>query len=219
MQNQNNRWTVWMTQTLKPTKQCETAALQANLILRNMAKSFHYRRTDVLVPLYKTFVRPKLEYAVAAWSPWTEHDIEVLESVQKRFIRLLSDKRGKTYEERLENAGLTTLKERRERGDLIEAYKVMNGINRVDKNDWFHFRNEEDARSTRATTTITAEGESRKENVLFMQHVRLEIRKNSYNVRVIKKWNSLPEEIKSVKSLNAFKNAYDDWMKKQKLNQ
>ena len=95
----------------------------------------------------------------------------------------------------------------------------MNGINRVDKNDWFHFRNEEDARSTRATTTITAEGESRKENVLFMQHVRLEIRKNSYNVRVIKKWNSLPEEIKSVKSLNAFKNAYDDWMKKQKLNQ
>lgn len=60
---------VWTTQTLKPTKQCETAALQANLILRSIAKSFHYRRTAVLVPLFKTFVRPKLEYAVAAWSP------------------------------------------------------------------------------------------------------------------------------------------------------
>ena len=139
-----------------------------------------------------------------------------MESVQKRFIKLLSDKRGRTYEERLENAGLTTLRERRERGDLIEAYKVITGINRVDKKDWFHFRNEEEARSTRATTTITTEGEIRKENVLFMEHVRLEIRKNSFNVRVIRKWNSLPEEVKSVKSLNAFKNAYDAWVKRQK---
>ena len=208
---------VWVNQSLKPTKQCEAAALQANLVLRNIANSFHYRRTAILVPLYKTFVRPKLEYAVAAWSPWTENDIEVLENVQKRFIRLLSDKRGRTYEERLENAGLTTLKERRERGDLIEAFKVMTGINRVDKDDWFHFRKEEETRSTRSTTTITTDGETRKDNVLFMDHVRLEVRKNCYNVRVIKKWNALPEEVKSAKSLNAFKNAYDAWSKKQKL--
>ena len=137
---------------------------------------------------------------------------------QKRFIKLLSDKRGETYEERLENAGLITLKERRERGDLIEAYKVMTGHNRVDKNDWFTFRKEDETtRSTRSTTTITAERESRKENVLFMEHVRLEVRKNSFNVRVIKTWNALPEDVKKAKNLNAFKNAYDKWMKKQKL--
>ena len=111
---------------------------------------------------------------------------------------------------------LITLKERRERGDLIEAYKVMAGHNRVDKNDWFTFRKEDETiRSTRST--ITAEGESRKENVLFMEHVRLEVRKNCFNVRVIKTWNALPEEVKKAKSLNAFKNAYDKWMKEQKL--
>ena len=159
---------VWVTRTLKPTKQCETAALQAGLALRNIAKSFHYRRTDVMVPLFKTFVRPKLEYAIAAWAPWNEQDIEVLENVQKRFIKLLSDKRGSSYEERLENAGLTTLKERRDRGDLIEAYKVLKGVTRVDKNSWFLFRNEEETRSTRSTTTITTEGEERKRDVLYM---------------------------------------------------
>ena len=207
---------VWVTRSLKPAKQCETAALQAGLALRSIAKSFHYRRTDVMVPLYKTFVRPKLEYAIAAWAPWTEQDIEVLENVQKRFVKLLSDKRGNTYEERLDNAGLTTLRERRERGDQIETYKVIKGINRVDKNAWFLFRSEDETRNTRATTTITTEGELRKTDVLYMGNVRLEVRKNSFNVRVIRKWNALPEEVKNAKSLNAFKNAYDSWAKQQK---
>ena len=34
--------------------------------------------------LYKLYVRPHLEFAVAAWSPWTVADIECLEKVQKR---------------------------------------------------------------------------------------------------------------------------------------
>ena len=75
-----------------------------------------------LVPLYKTFVRPKLEFCVAAWSPWTEQDIKTLEKVQARAARLESNKHRATYEERLE---------RRERGDAIEIYKTLNGVNRV----------------------------------------------------------------------------------------
>ena len=77
---------VWVSKSLKPTRQCEIAAAKAHSTLRRIMKSFHYRKTNVLVPLYKTFVRPQLEFAVAAWAPWTEQDMETLESVQKRLI-------------------------------------------------------------------------------------------------------------------------------------
>ena len=42
-----------------------------------------------------------MEHAVAAWSPWLEGDKEELEKVQRRLVRMISDKKGETYEERL----------------------------------------------------------------------------------------------------------------------
>ena len=48
---------------------------------------------------------------------------------------MISNKRGNTYEERLENVGLTTLTERRARGDMIEVFRTMRGFNEVDKNE------------------------------------------------------------------------------------
>ena len=70
-------------------------------------KSFHYRTKQSLVPLYKSLIRPKLEFAVAAWNPWLEKDIQCLEKVQRRLIRSLSNVREATYEEKLKDAGLT----------------------------------------------------------------------------------------------------------------
>ena len=40
--------------------------------------------------------------------------------------------RHKTYEERLSETGLTTLVQRRKRGDLIETFKLIKGITQVD---------------------------------------------------------------------------------------
>ena len=61
---------VWIGNDLKPVAQCERAAKAANSALGLITRCFHYRTRSVLVPLYKTFVRPKLEYAVAVWNPW-----------------------------------------------------------------------------------------------------------------------------------------------------
>ena len=93
--------------------------------------AFHYRKKDYVVPLYKTFIRPRLEFAAAAWCPWTEGDNKVLEKVQERMIRSLSDAKGATYEEKLEDVGLTTLRDRRKGGDVIEVFKTLKGFNRV----------------------------------------------------------------------------------------
>ena len=65
---------IWLDTSLKPTKQCAVAAKSANFALGQIQRAFHYRKKSNLIPLYKTFVRPKLEFAVSAWCPWQEGD-------------------------------------------------------------------------------------------------------------------------------------------------
>ena len=156
---------VWVESTLKPTTQCESAAKNGNAALGLIMRVFHYRTKSTLVPLYKTFVRPKLEYAAMAWSPWLEKDMEAIEKVQKRMVRMLSDVRGGTYEEKLKEIGMTTLKDRRTRGDLIETYKTLSGLNNVERDRWFQTQ-EEQARPTRANTEIVDGQQTRKDWVL-----------------------------------------------------
>ena len=201
---------VWVSSNMKPGKQCSVAAKNANFALGQMLRAFHYRKKSCVIPLYKCFIRPKLEFAVAAWSPWTETDRKALEKVQERMVRQLCDVRGCTYEEKLKDVGLTTLTERRERGDAIETFKTIKGFNRVLKENWFEFERE-NQRPTRRNTEITEEGERRRSNVLREERARLEVRKNSFNVRAAKTWNQIPEWVREKTSINAFKNAYDKW--------
>ena len=210
---------VWMEEDLKSSKQCRMAAQSANWALGQLSRTFHFRKANCIVPLYKTFVRPKLEHAVAAWSPWLEGDKEILEKVQRRLIRLISDKKGATYEERLKSVGLTTLTERRNRGDMIETFRTMKGFNRVEKENWFSFRDPNISRATRSTVTVTDDQQFAREDVLFMKNVRLDTRKNFFTVRVINQWNQIPDEIKSQKTIDGFKNKYDEWSQKRTRQQ
>ena len=89
-----------------------------------------------MLQIFKVFVRPHLEYAVTAWSPWHKKDIDVLERVQHRATRRMSNICG-TYPERLQQLGLTTLEERRKRGDAIEVFKYLRGFLDVNKDSLF----------------------------------------------------------------------------------
>ena len=205
---------VWFDTTLKPSLQCEIAAKEANKVLGLIGRSFHFRTRQTLVTLYKTVARPKLEFSVAAWSPWLEKDVECLEKVQRRLVRMLSNIKGDSYESKLENAGLTTLKARRERGDAIQAFKVLNGFDRVNKNDWFLIpATGSDRPSTRSNTVIQNGNEAQKSDAVLRERARTEIRNHSYRLRTARLWSDIPDSVKSVKSVNAFKNSYDVWRK------
>ena len=203
---------VWVQANMKPAKQCAAAAKAANFALGQISRAFHFRKKANLVPLYKTFVRPKMEFAGAAWNPWTEGEKKQLEKVQERFVRMLSDVKGGSYEEKRNDAGLTSLADRRERGDAIETFKTMNGFNKVKKEDWFVLE-EENSRPTRRNAEVTDEGVKKKAHVLRMEQARLEVRRNFFNVRAARTWNDIPQSVKEKTSVNAFKNAYDRWKK------
>ena len=89
-------------------------------------RAFHYRDARVFLNLYKQYVRPHLEFSVAAWSPWTQEDIETLEKVKKYAVKAVSGLRSQSYEDRLVELKLTSLHKRRCEIDMVQTYKFIN---------------------------------------------------------------------------------------------
>ena len=69
-----------------------------------------------------TMIRPKLEYAEVIWSPHKKKHVLKLERIQRIGTKMVPELEDLTYEERLKERHLTTLKETRERGDFITIY-------------------------------------------------------------------------------------------------
>jgi hypothetical protein len=112
---------------LRISAQCARAAKTAQAVLGQILHAFHYRDRNVFAWLYKQYVRPHLEFATAAWSPWTTADRDCLEKVQRRAIAMVSGLTGKTYEENIAELEMLMLEERRRLGpvDVVQ----MNGTN------------------------------------------------------------------------------------------
>ena len=78
--------------------------------------------------IYKSLVRPHVEYCVSAWSPHYIKDKDILERIQHRFTRLIPGMQKLTYMECLDKLNLWTLEERRNRSDLIEVFNMAKNL-------------------------------------------------------------------------------------------
>ena len=63
-------------------------------------------------------------------------------------------------------------------------------------------------------STTNLRGHSKK---LFMQRVVNTLRRNTFAIRIVKLWNSLPEEIVNAPSVNSFKNRIDIFLGNQEI--
>ena len=142
----------------------------------------------------------------------------MLEAVQRRAIRQVRGLHG-SYEEKLEQCGLTLLKDRRLRGDLIQTFKILNQIDDLPISTFFEMAEDSHNHRTRSAVTIvpSEDGEGRDKVVsnknLVKQNARSDIRKYFFSHRVVEHWNVLPNSVKSATDVNNFKNLYDAWKK------
>ena len=115
----------------KPSIQCLAAVSKANKAMYLLKRTVRAREPEVLVPLYKAFVRPHLEYCVQAWSPYLIKDKLKIEGVQRRFTKLFGCLRELDYPSRLKQLQLFSLEHRRRRADLIEVFRILNGLSQI----------------------------------------------------------------------------------------
>ena len=125
---------VIITEDEKSSRQCAAAASKAMTIIKRTFKHFYVK---CFTMLYRTYIRPHLEYSVQAWSPHLKKDIAVLEKVQRRATKLIPSIRHMSYPERLQATKLYSLEQRRVRGDMIETFKILNGLEGIEKSKLF----------------------------------------------------------------------------------
>jgi hypothetical protein len=179
---------------LKKNNQCAKSVKSANKVLGLIARNIKSRDKSIMLPLYKTLVRPILDYCIQIWKPHLKADIEMLESPQRRFTKMIKGLKRFKYEIRLKKLGLTTLETRHLRCDMITTYKILNGHMNINPNVLFK-------RNSRISR-----GHSFK---LFKTFNRLEIAKQSFANRVVDLWNELPGDLVSVSTVNMFKGGLD----------
>ena len=110
---------VSMNANMNVSEQCRIAASNGNQVLEMIRRNITYKEKSLIVPLYKAIVRHHLEYCIQAWSPYLRRDVDMLDKIQRRAIKLIPGLRALRYEERLKECGLTTLETRMLRGDQI----------------------------------------------------------------------------------------------------
>ena len=151
-----------------------------------VTRSIISRDRHVMLNIYKSLIRPNLEYCVQLWNPIPKHGnwatIMEIESVQRKFTRLIDGIGLLPYEERLSNLQLTTLIERRARGDIIEVFKIFRGLCNYGKNLFKFSRSGMKIVLTKSTSSV-----------------------NTFQMRVVGYWNRIPDNVKMAENVADFK--------------
>ena len=118
---------------MKASAQCVAVVKKASSMLCIIKRGTENKTVNIIMALYKMLVRLHPEYSIQFWSPHLKKGIVELEKVKKRVTTMMTGLGHLPYEERLQCVGLFSLEKRHLGGDMIEMYKVMQGIDNVDR--------------------------------------------------------------------------------------
>jgi hypothetical protein len=197
---------------LKFSEHINNIVSKANRVLGCIKHTFKHLNSDTFLLLYKSIVRPHLEYASCVWSPSLKKDKDALERVQRRATKLVPELKDLPYNERLQKLQLPTLFFRRERADMIETYKILHEIDFINQ----------DTHCTQCPTKTmyqkTLSTRTRGHALKLQTQTATGVRSNFLGTRAVQEWNNLSEETVLSPNVNMFKSGLRrDWAQQERL--
>ena len=185
---------VFTSNSLLWNDQITSSISRANKMICWVARNVILRDRRTMLAIYKSLIRPHIEYCVQLWNPVAEFGnwnlILALEGVQRRFTRLIDEIGTLPYSQRLDILNLTTLAERRNRGDLIETFKAVSGQTCIG-----NMFNVSRSGLKLISNIRVSKGSSKVQN----------LSRGFLTNRVINFWNKLPNNVKMSSSVDNFK--------------
>ena len=151
---------------------------------------------NIVKKVIESILRPKLEYAQVVWAPHLKKHVRKLERVQRAATKLVPGLQDMEYQERLRKLNLPSLEERRKRGDMIQLFKCLKEMDKIDRDDFLELDTERRVRGSH-------------ELKLRLPVCTTDIKKFSFPVRSLADWNNLPEEVVRARNIHRFKEMYD----------
>ncbi|KAK4827705.1 LOW QUALITY PROTEIN: hypothetical protein QYF61_020983 [Mycteria americana] len=123
---------------LPMSQQCTLMAKKANSILGCISRSVASRSREVILPLCSTLARAHLECLFLFWVPRYKRDMDMLERIQRRAMKMMKGLENLSCEERLRELGLLSLEKRRLKGEccaglLICLRALQRDLDRLDR--------------------------------------------------------------------------------------
>jgi len=180
---------IWLSSDMIVTQQCSKTCSKAYRMSGLIKRTIDNKNKEVMLRLYKSLVRPHVDYCSSAWSPhYVKNKIQV-EKVQRRFTKMIPEMRNHSYEARLKKLHLRSLEERRNRSDIIEVlvFKMFKCISAIPFETFFQNR---------------TRGHSAK---IKKNRYRTDLRKHFFSVRVVNRWNSIKEHTIQANDIISFK--------------
>jgi hypothetical protein len=156
-----------------------------------MLKALNVRKLQTYILIYKSYIRPHLEYATEVWNPSKKEHIQKIEKVQKFFTRIILKRCGivsMPYDQRLKVCGLQKLENRRKVNDLVSTFKILKKHTHLIANQFF-----------------TIAKRSLRKPLLLQNRKYTTKSKNNFFNRVINSWNSLPKNVTEINDTKRFR--------------
>lgn len=155
---------------------------------KSLKKLGYLRRTlrnspkETKLMLYKSLIRPVLEYASPVWSPYKHMEINQIEGIQKKAVRFICRRYDRYFSpsSTLSSLNLAPLSDRRRVDALKFMYCIINGSCRLSQNTLISYA---EPRTTRSQSKLN----------LVPYFARTNTFKYSFFPLAVEQWNLLPD--------------------------
>ena len=191
---------IMVDETLNWKLQVDTVSKKCKQLSAWVLSVFYTRDKNTMLTLFKSLIRPKIEYCCEVWSPFLIKDIVKIEQVQSSFTHRIAGMSDYNYWERLQLLDLMSLQRRREKIVLTHLWKILNNIypNTIEIEFKTHLR-------TQSIKAIIKPLPKLRGNILTKYD-------HSFTVNAAKLWNVMPSKLSRETTLSLFKANLDIYL-------